>query len=71
MNTAEKIVQLFGGQRRLADILGHKNQTTVQGWCLRGVIPVRQIPEVLRAGRRLGLTIKYEDFFDTHTNKAS
>lgn len=60
---AEKIVQLFGGQRRLADVLGHTHQSTVQGWCRRGVIPVRQIPLVITAARRLGIDLKYEDFF--------
>ena len=63
MSTAEKIISMFGGQRRLADVLGHEHQTTVQGWQQRGVIPVRQIPLVIKAARRLGLSITYEDFF--------
>lgn len=62
-SVAEKIVDLFGGQRRLADVLGHTHQSTVQGWCRRGVIPVRQIPAVITAAKRLGLALDYEDFF--------
>jgi hypothetical protein len=63
MSTAEKIISLFGGQRRLADVLGHEHQTTVQGWQQRGVIPLRQIPLVIKAARRLGIDLKHEDFF--------
>ena len=62
MNKARQIVDKFGGQSALARILGHRNPSTVQGWMSRGVIPVRQLPAVIRAARDLGINVTPEDF---------
>lgn len=61
---ARRIVDLFGGLTRLSSALGHRNPTTVQGWLVRGVVPVRQIPKVIAVGRKLGLELSLDDFFD-------
>jgi len=66
MNAAEKIIERVGGQRRLATLLGHKNSTTVQGWAIRGTIPMRRVPEVMLAAKSVGVKLKLADFFDTH-----
>ena len=63
INVAEEIVFAFGGQAALARALGHTNMTTVQGWCKRGVVPLRQIPPVLAAARRLKVKLRLVDFF--------
>jgi hypothetical protein len=62
MKPVKQIVLTFGGSRRLADILGHENVTTIQGWIKRDNIPSRQIPLVYRASRRLGLGLRLSDF---------
>lgn len=61
---AERVIQRFGGLTKLATALGHRRPTTVQGWLVRGVVPVRQIPKVIATGRKLGIELSLDDFFD-------
>lgn len=63
-SSVRRIVNLFGGLTRLSTGLGHRNPTTVQGWLVRGVVPVRQIPKVIAVGRKLGVELSLDDFFD-------
>lgn len=55
---ATEIINLFGGIRPLAKVLGHKHPSTVQNWYERNAIPKWRHHEVLAASRskRLGLT---------------
>lgn len=68
MNVAENIIQRFGGLTAMSKAMGHKNVSTVQGWRIRGVIPARQQPEVLRVAQELGIPITPNDFFDLPDN---
>lgn len=61
---AQRIIEQLGGISRLARALGHRNPTTVQGWKARGTIPVRRIPEVMEAARRLGMELSADAFLD-------
>ena len=63
MNTAERIIERFGGISALARALGHRHPTTVQGWKQRGVIPARRQADVLAAAKAQNLTLSAEDFF--------
>ncbi len=64
MRPAERIIEKFGGISAMAQALGHRHPTTVQGWKERGYIPARQQNEVLRAARDLGIDLAPADFFD-------
>ena len=61
MNLARKVVDKFGGARSLADAMGHEHVTTIQGWVVRGVIPIRQIPVLLYTAKVLGVRLKVTD----------
>lgn len=63
MNTAEYVIDKFGGLSATAKALGHTNATTVQGWKMRGIIPARQQPLLLEAAKKLRISLKPEDFF--------
>ncbi|MEZ5837734.1 MAG: crotonyl-CoA carboxylase/reductase [Geminicoccaceae bacterium] len=60
----EQIIQKFGSQQRLAELLGIW-QTAVSGWVRRGAIPARRQQEVLEAARREGIDLQPEDFFSS------
>ena len=63
MTQANHIIELFGGTRSMARILGHRNPTTVQGWKERGTIPTRHHSEILVKGKQNGIEIRPKDFF--------
>jgi len=63
MTQAERIISKFGGLSKLADALGHKHPTTVQGWRGRGFVPTRQIQAVLAAAKRRGISLTLADLF--------
>lgn len=63
MTQAERVISRFGGLTALANALGHKNPTTVQGWRERGFIPTRQIPAVLQAAKASAVNVAVEDLF--------
>lgn len=62
MTQAGYIIGKFGGLSPLAELLGHRNVTTVQHWTLSGYIPPRRYPEILEAARTAGIALKPEDF---------
>lgn len=63
-SAAETVIARFGGISKLADALGHKHVTTVQGWKDRRFIPVRRWPEVLKAARDQGIPLTRDDLID-------
>jgi hypothetical protein len=71
MRPAERIIDRFGGIAALARALGHRNSSTVQGWKERGVIPIRQIENVLAAARARGVLLSHADFFEQPERVAS
>jgi hypothetical protein len=58
------IDERFGGIRRMQAALGHRNASTIQGWRMRGVIPVRKQHDVLEAARRLGIALEPAEFIE-------
>ena len=74
MSPAQKIIDFFGGNTALARLLGHKHQSTVEGWRRRGIIPALQQNKVLSAARLNKINITPDDFFDPpppQTNSSS
>lgn len=63
MTASDHIIKKFGSMSALADALGHKHPTTVQGWKERGTIPSRQQPLVLRVAQERGIDLTPADFF--------
>lgn len=64
MSTKDVITRL-GGMRKLSQMLGHQNHTTVQGWWDRGVIPARQQALVLALAEREGVPLSAADLIPT------
>ena len=69
IRAVDRIIAQFGGLAPLARALGHNNAGTVQGWQRRGVVPSRQIPLVIQAGRGLGFQLEPNDFFDEYNGE--
>jgi crotonyl-CoA carboxylase/reductase len=61
-NTVEQIIQRFGSQQRVAELLGIW-QTAVSGWVRRGAIPSRRQEQLLRIAQREGVSLTPGDFF--------
>lgn len=62
MAYAKRIIDLFGGYRKLAAQID-KPVSTVKSWYERGTIPDWSKPAVLDAAHRNGLAITKADFF--------
>lgn len=60
MSVAERVVTKFGGQTRLAEVLG-TGQSTVAYWVKQGRIPSKWHPELLEAATRVGLSLSASD----------
>ena len=69
MTQVDRIISKFGGLTRLADALGHKHPTTVQGWRKRGVVPLRQIARVVGAAKKRKISLKVEDLVPTEATE--
>jgi myo-inositol-1-phosphate synthase len=61
MNTAEQIIQRFGGQSSLAVILSRR-QSTVQHWAKTGRIPSQWHEPLLKIAREKGIPLEPKDF---------
>jgi hypothetical protein len=61
MNSAQSVIQRFGGQTALAEAIG-KPQSTVQYWSRTGIIPVKWQSLVLEAARQKGIEVVPSDF---------
>lgn len=64
MNSAQSIIQKFGGQSALARLIG-KGQTTVQHWAKTGSIPAKWQGHILRLAQENGIELQSNDFIDT------
>ena len=60
-NSAEKIIQRFGGQSSLGSILG-RSQSTVQHWAKTGRIPSQWHGQLLKLARERGIALEPKDF---------
>jgi hypothetical protein len=60
---AREIIEKFGGQTALADMIG-KGQSTVGYWAKAGVIPARWQPILLMHALKAGIPLRAEDFVD-------
>ncbi len=60
MNTAQKVIDKFGGQTALAEMLG-KGQTTIAHWAKTGVIPSKWHSPVLNAARLRSISLSSDD----------
>jgi myo-inositol-1-phosphate synthase len=60
-NSAEKIIQRFGGQSALAQLLGRR-QSTVQHWAKIGRIPSQWQERLLALARERGVSLDPKDF---------
>ncbi|WP_353469621.1 carph-isopro domain-containing protein [Sphingomonas faeni] len=56
--TTKELINSMGGIRATARCLGHRSHTTVQGWCVREVIPTRQQRQILELARKQGIVIE-------------
>ncbi len=62
-NSAEQIINRFGGQSALANLLGRR-QSTVQHWAKIGRIPAQWHDRLLSLGREKGVDLEPKDFVD-------
>lgn len=66
MNSAQRIIEKFGGQSELARLI-NKRQSTVQHWSKNGIIPSKWQAELLRLAQEQGLDLSPGDFMETAT----
>ena len=59
---ATEIIKLFGGVRRLVNLLGHTHHTTVQYWNDNNRIPVWRRNEILKVARKKRINLSESDF---------
>jgi hypothetical protein len=62
MSYVDGIIQRFGGSRALARALA-RPPSTVDSWRARGTIPDAAKPQIVAAGRLLGIDLNPADFF--------
>ncbi|MCY4584004.1 MAG: hypothetical protein OXE50_14600, partial [Chloroflexi bacterium] len=60
-NTAKQIIDRFGGQSALANLLGRR-QSTVQHWARTGRIPAQWHGTLMDLARRRGIALDPSDF---------
>ena len=63
-NSAEQIIQRFGGQSSLASILGRR-QSTIQHWVRTGRIPAQWHGPLLELAHEKGIALEPKDFVTT------
>ena len=56
----EKLIENFGGLSAMAQLLGHKNPTTVQGWKQKKRIPEWRVKEILSVANKNNINIPNE-----------
>src|SRR5947199_10224296 len=66
MNSAQRVIEKFGGQSNLASLLG-KTPSTVQYWAKAGVIPARWHGKILSLARSHGIELYPSDFIENGT----
>jgi len=65
-NSAEQIINRFGGQSALASLLGRR-QSTVQHWVKTGRIPSQWHKTLLKIAREKGIALEPNDFITKET----
>jgi myo-inositol-1-phosphate synthase len=60
-NSAEQIINRFGGQSTLAGLLSRR-QSTVQHWVKTGIIPAQWHKTLLKLAREKGVSLEAKDF---------
>jgi myo-inositol-1-phosphate synthase len=65
-NLAAQIINRFGGQSRLAALLG-KRQSTVQHWARTGRIPAQWHQPLMSLAREKGIILEAKDFTSTRS----
>jgi hypothetical protein len=68
MNTAQKVIEKFGGQTALANIVG-KRQSTIQHWAQVGVIPAKWQGELLKLAMERGVDLQPIDFMNISSDE--
>jgi len=61
MNAAQRVVEKFGGQTKVAEIIG-KGQPTVHYWTTTGMIPAKWHGTLLQAARDRGIELTAAEF---------
>jgi len=64
MNTAKNIINKFGGQSALAQLIG-KGQSTVQHWAKSSRIPAKWQSELIKIAKENGIHLAPSDFMDS------
>ena len=64
MNTAQTIINKFGGQTALARLIG-KGQSTVQYWARSGTIPAKWQKELIQIAQGKGINLTPADFIES------
>lgn len=60
MNTAQRVIDKFGSQTAVAEVIG-KRQSTVAHWAKTGVIPAKWHGTLLDAAKSRGISLRPED----------
>lgn len=63
MNTARMVIKKFGGQTKLAKLIG-KKQSTVQYWAKAGTIPAKWLPQLLELANKKNILLTSNDFIE-------
>jgi myo-inositol-1-phosphate synthase len=66
-NTARQIIERFGGQSKLANLLGRR-QSTIQHWANTGRIPAQWHGKLVTLARQEGISLEAKDFFVIEPN---
>lgn len=56
-NPVREIVSLFGGLKKMASAMGHKNHSTIYSWVRSGKIPNWRNSEIQEAARKNSIHI--------------
>jgi hypothetical protein len=70
MNPAQKVIAKFGGQTKLAELIG-KGQSTVQHWAKKGIIPAKWQKELLILAQNNGINLTPSDFIPSTIQEGS
>lgn len=65
MDSAQRVIEKFGGQSALAHLLG-KSPSTVQYWAKTGTIPAKWQGQILALAREQGIKLYSGDFINAH-----
>src|SRR5579859_4403845 len=65
-NPAQRVIQRFGGQSALAQLLGRR-QSTVEHWAATGLIPAHWQPRLMALARAKGVTLEAKDFVEAES----